>query len=105
MDVAQSVHEARGLSRDGSTDSRITVTGVRDAEGCRAIDVLVTVGIGDGCAVCRLPEDGKILGEIGNVALLVASQLGGKRETPWPRDVHVSSPIHRTNSAMRGLPP
>ncbi len=58
VDVAHSVHEARGLIRDGSTDSRITVTGVRDAEGCRAIDVLVTVGIGDGCAVCRLPEDG-----------------------------------------------
>ena len=76
-----------------------------NAEGRRTIEVLVSIGVDDCCAVRRFPEDRKIVGKIGNVALLVSSQLPRERGAARAGNAHVSSPIQRTNSAMRALPP
>ena len=114
MDVAHAVHQAFRLIGDGLRYARIGVPGVRNAEGGGAVDVTVAVDVGNDGVARRLPEDRKIVGEIRNVARFVSRERPGKLEAAFARNVgddaleviaHVSSPIQRTNSAMRGRPP
>ena len=105
MNVAHAVHEALRLARRRLRNPWVAMTNVGDAEGRRAVDILVAVDVGHGRAACRFPKDRKIVGKERDVALLVGTKLLRERRAARTRDAHVSLPIQRTNSAMRGLPP
>ena len=105
MHVAQPVEEPLGLFGNGCGYARVGMSGIRDTERRRAIDVRVAVDIGDVRAPCGFPKDREVFGEVGDVARLARLQARSEPRAFRARNLHVSFPIQRTNSAMRGLPP